>query len=182
MRVRALGLRFCTHCQVERPFRGRVCIVCRTKEPKASKYGNRPTRDASGAMRHSKLEADHGTVLYAAEQAGSIKDLEAQVRYRLDLYGSGPVERLLEEIEELPALQCSLLRRFAWAVRLSKRHVANYVLDYQYEEADTGRMRYEDPKGQTLGLAWQMFQIKRRLMWLAHGIDVEPVFFVRGRR
>jgi hypothetical protein len=176
VRTRIQKSRHCTHCDVERPFHGRKCLVCGRSEPRASKYGAVPTRDASGAMRQSKLEADYGSLLHAAEQAGTITELESQVKYSLDLYGTPAVDELLMAIEDSELWkQSRWVQGLVRAVRMSKAHVGSYVLDFRYRETATGLMRYEDPKGAKRGAAYRMFEYKQRLMRLAHGINVVAV-------
>ena len=55
--------------------------------PRASKYSNRPLRCAGGHMHQSTLEARRCDELQLMEKAGLIRDLEQQVRFRLDVNG-----------------------------------------------------------------------------------------------
>ena len=87
IRSRALKVRFCVQCQAERPFRGLRCTDCRTREPKLSKYHNRPTRAADGTMVHSKGEAQRRADLELMQQAGAIAGLLFQVPYELSVGG-----------------------------------------------------------------------------------------------
>lgn len=51
-----------------------------------SKYGNIPQR-VDGIFFHSKKEARHYKVLKAMQQAGIIRDLETQPKFKLDING-----------------------------------------------------------------------------------------------
>jgi hypothetical protein len=51
-----------------------------------SKFGNIPQR-VDGIFFHSKKEARHYKVLKAMQQAGIIRDLETQPRFKLDING-----------------------------------------------------------------------------------------------
>ena len=52
-----------------------------------SKYGNIPQR-VDGIFLHSKKEARHYKTLKAMQQAGIIRDLETQPKFKLDINGT----------------------------------------------------------------------------------------------
>lgn len=56
-------------------------------------------------------------------------------------------------------------------------HVCTYIGDFQYYESD-GRLVVEDVKGH----ATEVYKFKARLMLAVHGIEVQEVRSVRGRR
>ena len=79
---------WCEPCRTERPFNGRRCMVCKTKRPALSKYGNKPVRDeVTGKMIHSKLEHRRLGELRLLEDQGIIRGLRTQVPYRLEVGG-----------------------------------------------------------------------------------------------
>lgn len=131
-RTRRAEARFCPNCDLETVHMGRRCVRCRRSAPKLSKMGNRPTRSASGAMRHSAHEADQEGRLMAAATGGAIRDLRTQVPYRCDVYGTLEVDQLLETLEAHGKLS-ALVR----SVRLSKRHILTYRADFVWKEGQS---------------------------------------------
>lgn len=57
-------------------------------------------------------------------------------------------------------------------------HITRYMADFRYTDAETGQTVVEDVKGH----ATQEYQLKKRLMLAVHGIEVQEVRKVRGRR
>lgn len=133
-----------------------------------AKFGNVPTRSVTGALRHSRKEAAREAELVALERAGAIKDLRSQVRYDLSVYGVPAVDALLEIIEGDTALWARL-KEHVRTVRWSRRHVATYVADFVYEEADSDRVHVEDPKGYQT----EVFRLKARLFRICYGREIE---------
>ena len=162
-----LHTEFCGMCQELRPFAGRRCIVCRSKAPSGAKYGNTPTVSVTGHRRHSALEANHEGWLTAAQNAGVICELRAQVRFPLDLYAVPETERLLEAVEETGSAP---LTRYCRELRRTKQHVCTYVADFTYKD-EHGVLCVDDPKG----FETREAKLKRRLMLLAHGVEVRLV-------
>jgi hypothetical protein len=58
--------------------------------------------------------------------------------------------------------------------------IERYLADFAYVDAETGSKVIEDVKGYAGDT--RVYQIKRRLMLACHGIDVQEVRHVRGRR
>jgi hypothetical protein len=88
-RASALDMRFCPECQKETPHRKRTCLLCRHADPKVSKMGNCPSNCLADYWHQSTLEAEWCNALHAAQQAGSISDLEAhpQPAFNLEVNG-----------------------------------------------------------------------------------------------
>lgn len=90
----------------------------------------------------SKKEERYRQTLEIRERAGEVRNVQAHPKYALAIAG------------EL---------------------ITTYTADFQYEEklwSGNWIKRVVDCKGMKKGTAWQLFQLKRRLMLLLLGIDV----------
>jgi hypothetical protein len=86
---------------------------------------------------------------------------------------------------ELHALQAGGLIRDLEAhpqprfdLRVNDVHVCHYLADFAYHDNESGTRVVEDVKG----FRTDTYQIKARLMLACHGIEVQEVRKVRGRR
>ena len=57
-------------------------------------------------------------------------------------------------------------------------HVTRYLADFSYVDVETGEKRVEDVKG----FVTAEYKIKKALMLAVHGVEVQEVKRVRGRR
>ena len=57
-------------------------------------------------------------------------------------------------------------------------HVTRYLADFSYVDVETGEKRVEDVKG----FATAEYKLKKALMLAVHGVEVQEVKRVRGRR
>lgn len=173
------GVAFCVKCNQDRPAikRGkvRICVTCKDPvEPRPSKYGNKPTRSKhTGRVFQSKREANREPVLLALQNSGQITDLQYQVPFRLELYGTQAVDALLAFVEEwcptFPASGAAAWgRRYAEDVRRSRQCVAVYKADFTYR-TKSGELVVEDPKG----FVKPEYRMKKRLMALAHNVEIQ---------
>lgn len=150
--VAALTVRFCVPCNAERAFRGRRCTWCKKAEPKASKYGNVPTRDVPkpdgtpGRLIHSRKEARRLGELRWLEKGGEIRNLQEQVRFPLEVNG--------------------LL-------------ITTYVADFVYEQRTARALQLLDAEPEWVrvvedskGYPNETYPLKKRLMLAVHGIEV----------
>lgn len=171
-------LLWCTRCNKEQPtqrkgLRGpRRCMVCRDIVEVKSKYSNVPTRSKhTNRLFQSKKEANREPVLLALSNVGEITDLKYQVPFRLELYGTQAVARLLDALELDDAIYQALpkwVKQLLYEVRLTRQCVAVYKCDFQYR-TKAGELVVEDPKGARTPI----YSIKKRLMVLAHDIDIQ---------
>ena len=85
--------------------------------------------------------------------------------------------KLMAKAGEIRALR----RQVPFELTVADVHICRYIADFVYEDAGptrTGRRRrdwrtvVEDVKGAQKGAAWQMFQVKSKLMLACHGIEV----------
>lgn len=68
------------------------------------------------------------------------------------------------------------LSRQLWIeiVPKTKLHRArHYVADFVYFDKEQGKTIYEDVKGYKKGLAYQMFTLKRDILYWRHGIEIK---------
>jgi hypothetical protein len=119
--------------------------------------------EVDGEVFDSKAEARRWLQLRKMVDTGEIKNLCRQVEYMLiprqrdkstETYRSGPKKGQFK-----PG-------------KLLEREVM-YVCDFQYEK--DGKLVVEDVKGYTGGGAYTVFCIKRKLMLMMHGIQVQVV-------
>lgn len=132
---------------VRQPTQARMTVAeFRAAKPKApSKYKNVRTA-VNGIKFASKREARRYQELKLLEAAGRVRSLALQVPF--DLYAGPRGEETL---------------------------ICRYVADFQYEER-VGRkwiLVTEDAKGARRGAAYQIFTLKKRLMWAILQIDVK---------
>ncbi len=114
--------------------------------------------------RHSKFNARatrcrQGTMHHSAMEAARCDELHLMQK-----------GGLIRDLEAHPQ------PRFDLAV--NDVHVCHYIADFAYTDADSGQRVVEDVKG----FATQEYRIKQRLMLGCHGIEVQEVRRVRGRR
>lgn len=81
-----LRARLCVQCNAERAFVRDRCTFCKSKLPRASKFGNVATT-INGVRFHSKKEAARFGELQWLERQEEITGLERQVPYDLDVNG-----------------------------------------------------------------------------------------------
>ena len=150
-------------------------------------YRNKPTAAASsGRTRQSGMEAKREDQLALWERAGVIERLRRcndhpRESYRLDVYSSAAVERLLAEAEaaaelgdpERTVLRCQTL---ASDVRRAKHHVATYTPDFSWSPPGTEARVLEDVKGRDRsGRTDPRWPLIRVLMLVCHEVDVVEV-------
>lgn len=56
--------------------------------------------------------------------------------------------------------------------KTDKYRAVVYVADFQYRDVKTGLVQYEDVKGCREGAAYEMFKLKKKLMYWRYGKDV----------
>lgn len=56
--------------------------------------------------------------------------------------------------------------------KTDKYRAVNYVADFEYRDAKTGLVVYEDVKGCREGAAYEMFKLKKKLMYWRWGKDI----------
>lgn len=83
--------------------------------------------------------------------------------------------------EELKILQrvgeiSSLKRQVPYAVveKTDKYRKAEYVADFEYKDK-SGETVIEDVKGMRGGAAYQMFKLKKKIIYAIYGIDIREV-------
>lgn len=100
-----------------------------------------------------------GTMHHSAMEAARCDELHA-------LLSAG----LIRDLEAHPQ------PRFDLAV--NDVHITRYLADFAYTDVETGERRVEDVKGFATG----EYKLKKALMLAVHGIEVQEVRRVRGRR
>ena len=108
----------------------------------------------NGVVFDSRAEMRRWCELQKKEKAGEITNLRRQVKFVL-----------------IPSQQ----KRFG--DELVYERECSYVADFVYEEG--GRTVVEDVKGNTKGIAYQYFVIKRKLMLERYGIAVKEIRYER---
>lgn len=191
MRLRITEERFCVECQRATVFVWDRCIRCRKKLPKASKLGNVPKRNKiTGRLHQSTAEANFASTVVTWRNAGLVSDIrgldrgDPQERFRLEVYGTKEVEALLEVLEASGSPE---LRTVVRDVRRSKVHICDYVADFtmtsqHHNVGPVGERLVYDVKGNYGGDAGRRYQVKKRLMLACHGMEIQEVRHVRGRR
>ena len=117
----------------------------------ASKYKSKKV-EFDGITFDSKKEATHYAKLKILEEAGTIKDLQLQVRFKLI-----PSQKIDNKVVER---ECT------------------YIADFMYQELgeDGGwHTVVEDVKGYRRSTAYSVFAIKRKLMLYNYGIRIREV-------
>lgn len=56
--------------------------------------------------------------------------------------------------------------------KTDKYRAVVYVADFQYRDVKTGLVQFEDVKGCREGAAYEMFKLKKKLMYWRYGKDV----------
>ena len=56
--------------------------------------------------------------------------------------------------------------------KTDKYRAITYVADFQYRDVKTGLVQFEDVKGCREGAAYEMFKLKKKLMYWRYGKDV----------
>ncbi len=181
-----LKAEFCPKCNADRPvvkayrfprarFKSRLCGVCGEPFMTTNKFKNKPTIAASsGKRRHSKKEARREDVLATMAQDGTIADFRRcndapQEKYKLEVYGTQAVKRLLDAIDNFDNTTPFAVRMAARDVRRALMKIAAYVPDFSYTEPKTGRRVVEDVKGYKT----PEYKLKWRLMQACHEIEVK---------
>jgi hypothetical protein len=81
--------------------------------------------------------------------------------------------RLMERAGKITGLSRQLRIEIVQKTKLHRaRH---YVADFVYFDKEHGKTIYEDVKGYKKGLAYQMFSLKRDILYWRHGIEVTEV-------
>ena len=117
----------------------------------ASKYRAKKV-ECDGIVFDSKKEATHYAKLKILEEAGSVRDLQLQVKFRLI-----PSQKIDGKTVER---EC------------------NYIADFVYQELrEDGNWHtvVEDVKGYRQSTAYAVFAIKRKLMLANYGIRIREV-------
>lgn len=124
-----------------------------------SKYYNVKTKTSDGLIFDSHKEARRWEQLRMLEKAGKIVELERQVSYELLPNQYETYERFSKTGKRLKDGQ-----------RLVERKV-DYVADFVYHDAERGELIVEDTKG----VKTKDYILKRKLMYLVHGIKIREV-------
>lgn len=124
-----------------------------------SKYYNIKTKTSDGLIFDSHKEARRWEQLRILEKAGKIVELQRQVSYEL-------LPNQYEEYERFSKKG----KRLKDGRRLVERKV-DYVADFIYHDAETGELIVEDTKG----VKTKDYILKRKLMYLIHGIKIKEV-------
>ena len=184
---------WCVRCNCERPIGRSVerhrgfCLVCGETFVRETKHGNKPeAASSSGRTRQSGMEARREDQLAQWERVGIIERLRRcndhpRESYRLDVYSSAAVERLLAEVEaaaelgdpERTVLRCQTL---ASEVRRAKHHVATYTPDFSWSPPGCEVRVIEDQKGKDrTGRTDPRWSLIRVLMLACHEVEVVEV-------
>lgn len=81
--------------------------------------------------------------------------------------------RLRERAGEITGLNRQLRIEVVPKTKLHKARF--YVCDFVYFDKKTGKTVYEDVKGYRKGNAYQLFSLKRDILYWRHGIEVNEV-------
>ena len=111
----------------------------------------------------SHREARRWEELLLLQKAGKIAELRRQVAYELIPAQYETYERFSKKGVRLKDGR-----------KLIERKVS-YIADFVYTNADTGELKVEDVKGYKQGGAYDVFVIKRKLMYAINGIKVDEV-------
>ena len=128
-----------------------------------SKYYNVKTRTSDGLVFDSHKEARRWEELLLLQRVGDIVELRRQVEYEL----------IPAQYEYYPRFS-KKGQRLKDGKKLIERKIS-YIADFVYTEAKSGKLKVEDVKGYKQGGAYDVFVIKRKLMYAIHGIKVEEV-------
>ena len=123
-----------------------------------SKYGSKKTV-VNGIEFDSKKEAKRYTELHLLETAGTISDLQMQVKFVLI-----PAQREPDSVGARGGVKKG---------KLLERECA-YIADFVYKD-NQGETVVEDVKGYKGGGAYELFKIKRKLMLYVHGIHIVEI-------
>lgn len=115
---------------------------------------NARKRKKDGMKFDSSAELRRWYELQKMEKAGEIINLRRQVKFVLI-----PSQRVVTDNGTVTERECS------------------YIADFVYEK--DGRTVVEDVKGNTKGIAYQYFVIKRKLMLERYGIPVKEIRYER---
>lgn len=80
---------------------------------------------------------------------------------------------LLEKAGKISGLKTQV--KFELIPKQDGERACNYIADFVYTDAETGKKIVEDVKGYRKGQAYAVFTIKRKLMLWVHGIKVKEV-------
>jgi len=81
--------------------------------------------------------------------------------------------RLMERAGKITGLSRQL--RIEIVPKTKLHRARHYVADFVYFDKEQGKTIYEDVKGYKKGLAYQMFSLKRDILYWRHGIEVTEV-------
>lgn len=112
-----------------------------------NKYHNNKIKTPEGEF-DSKLELQRWEVLKLNQKAGKITRLERQVKFNIIPAQREPNGRFIKP--------------------------EDYIADFTYYDSD-GRFRVEDTKGYLKGIAYALFQSKRKALYYMKGIWVEVI-------
>ena len=59
--------------------------------------------------------------------------------------------------------------------KTDKYRAVTYVADFQYRDVKTGLVQFEDVKGCKEGAAYEMFKLKKKLMYWRWGKDITEI-------
>ena len=124
-----------------------------------SKYYNVKTKTSDGLVFDSHKEARRWEQLLLLYKAGKISGLERQHVFELLPNQYESYERYSKKGERLKDGR-----------RLVERKV-DYIADFVYHDPETGKIVVEDTKG----VKTKDYIIKRKLMYLIHGIRIQEV-------
>lgn len=79
--------------------------------------------------------------------------------------------KLMERAGEIFSLARQV--RIEIVPKTDKHKARFYVADFVYIDGKTGKTVYEDVKGYKRGLAYQMFTLKRDILYWRHGIEIK---------
>lgn len=128
--------------------------VATQKPAKKNKFNAQPVRDEkTNQLYASKKEAKRGMELDLMQRQGLITGLRKQPRYRF-----GP--------NRAAGMRNGLVS--------DKGNTLEYWPDFEYYDSE-GEFIVEDVKGLKKGAVYQLFKVKKMLMWAYHGIEVQEI-------
>lgn len=112
--------------------------------------------------RHAKFNANPTTCRQGRRHHSA---LEAARCDELHLLQEGG---LIRDLEDQPK----------YDLKVNDVHICHYIADFAYVDVETAERRVEDVKG----FATAEYRLKKALMLAVHGIEIQEVRHVRGRR
>lgn len=128
---------------------------------KQSKYFSRKVT-VNGVEFSSQKEANRYCELRLLERAGKIKNLKIQVPF------------IIIPTQYENYIRYTPKRKTPKKAKRVVEKMAKYIADFTYD-TDDGEYVVEDAKGYKDSVAYELFVLKRKLMYLVHGIRVKEI-------